>query len=78
LEKFIYALRLFADAPAYLATVGKCLPLAAMTNHQQFFDAQNDTEKFHHNLGLMMASCAQFMAHGKIDVCATSQYNFRA
>jgi hypothetical protein len=49
-----------------------------MTDHQQFFDAQNDTEKFHHNLGLMMASCAQFMAHGKIDVCATSQYNFRA
>jgi len=78
LEKFIYALRLFADAPAYLATVEKCLPLAVMTDHQQFFDAQNDTEKFHQNLGLIMASCAQFIAHGKIDLFATSQYNFRA
>lgn len=78
MEKFIYALRLFADAPAYLATIEKCLPLAVLTDHQQFFDAQNDTEKFHHNLGLMMASCAQFIAHGKIDLFATSQYNFRA
>lgn len=78
MEKFIYALRHFADAPAYLAIVEKCLPLAAMTNRQQFFDAQNDTEKFHRNLGLIMASCAQFIAHGKIDLFATSQYNFRA
>jgi hypothetical protein len=78
LEKFIYALRHFADSAAYLALVEKCLPLAAMTDHQQFFDAQNDTEKFHHDLGLMMAICTQLIAHCKIDVFATSQYNFRA
>jgi hypothetical protein len=69
---------LTADAPEYLAIVEECFPLEAMTDHQLFFDAQNDTEKFQHNLGLMMASCAQFIADGKIDVFATSQYNFRA
>lgn len=66
------------DAPEYVAIVEECFPLAALTDRQHFFDAQNDTEKFQHNLSLMMASCAQFIADGKIDVFATSQYNFRA
>ncbi len=66
------------DAPEYVAIVEECFPLEALTDHQHFFNAQNDAEKFRHNLGLMMASCAQFIPTGKIDVFATSQYNFRA
>jgi EthD domain len=64
------------DAPPYIAIVEECFPIEALTDPFEFFDAVGDQEKFDRNLGAMMESCNRFIEFGRIDVIATSQYDF--
>jgi hypothetical protein len=64
-------------APACDGIVEEAFPASAMTSQQTFYAAENNPERCAMHQRSMLESCARFIDFDKLDVCPTSEYNYR-
>ncbi len=64
-------------APACDGIVEEAFPASAMTSRQAFYAAENNPGRCAEHQRSMIESCARFIDFDKLDVCASSEYNYR-